>query len=171
LPSTVFGLPAHVLLVHAAVVFVPVAAAVFIAIGWRKAWRQRYGLIVSAIAVIGFGATFFAQQTGGALRRSIRSAAEAAGAGRVDFGSHPQQGNAAMLAAFLFAAATVVVVLIDRRQRSAGDGSKDPLPVWAPSAAYAVAAIPALLAIITMVAAGHSGATLVWHSLGNYVHS
>ena len=171
MPSTVLGLPAHVLLVHAAVIFVPVAAALFIGIGWRKAWRQRYGFILAGMAVVGFGSAFFAQQTGGVLRRSIRSAAEAAGASRVDFGSHPQEGNAAMLSAFLFAVATIAVVLIDRRQRIARDGGKSPLPGWAPSAAYAVASVPALLAIVTMVAAGHSGATLVWHSLGNYVHA
>lgn len=76
-----------------------------------------------------------------------------------------------MLFAFLFAVAAVAVVLFDRQQRASEDGSKNSLPVWLPGAAYAVALVPALLAIVTMVAAGHSGATLVWQDLGNYVHS
>lgn len=170
MPSTVLGLPAHVLLVHAAVIFVPVAAALFIGIGWHKAWRQRYGIILAGMAVIGFGSAFLSQQTGEALQRSVRNAAQAAGAGRVSFGDHPEQGSSAMFFAFLFAVATIAVYLVDRRQ-STGDGSKKPLPVWGPTAAYAVAMVPALLALVTMVAAGHSGATLVWHDLGNYVHS
>lgn len=169
--SSVFGLPAHVLLVHAAVVFVPVAAAAFIAIGWRKAWRQRYGLVMAAMAVVGAGSAFLSQQTGESLQHSVRTAAQAAGAGRVSFGDHPEQGSSAMLFAFLFAVAAVAVVLFDRQQRASEDGSKNSLPVWLPGAAYAVALVPALLAIVTMVAAGHSGATLVWQDLGNYVHS
>lgn len=64
-----------------------------------------------------------------------------------------------------------VVVWFDRRQRKVEDGGKSGLPVWAPIAVYAVALLPAFLTIVTMVAAGHSGATLVWHDLGNYVRS
>jgi hypothetical protein len=170
LPSTVFGLPTHVLLVHAAVIFVPIAAVAFIAIGWRKAWRERYGFVLAAMAVVGAGSAFFSQQTGESLQHTVRTAAQTAGAGRVSFGDHPEQGNSAMLFAFLFAVATVAVVWFDRRQRKARDGGGG-LPIWAPNAVYAVALLPALLAIVTMVAAGHSGATLVWQDLGNYVHS
>jgi hypothetical protein len=45
------------------------------------------------------------------------------------------------------------------------------LPDWAPSASYAIALIPALLALLTMIQAGHSGAQLVWNDLGPFTGS
>jgi hypothetical protein len=42
LPDKVYGLPAHPLLVHAAVVLVPLAAVALVTTGWRETWRRAY---------------------------------------------------------------------------------------------------------------------------------
>lgn len=63
----IFGLPAHPLLVHAAVVLVPLAALALVAVGWKEAWRRVYYLPVALIAMAGAGSAFLAKQSGETL--------------------------------------------------------------------------------------------------------
>lgn len=157
--DTVFGIPSHPLVVHAAVVLVPLAALAFVATGWRAAWRQIYYLPITLMAVAGAGAAFFAKQTGSSLRHSIRQAGK-------QVGNHPQQGNIAFLAAFLFAMACVALYVYQTygeeiRERF-GWTNRFRLPVNEQVALYVITIPVAALAVYTMVVAGHSGATLVW---------
>lgn len=159
---SVFGLPAHALVVHLAVVLVPLAAIALLLTGWRAAWRRQYSLAVVLVAVVGAVAAFIANQSGEALERNIKQASRAAG-GAAQIGDHPQDGQRAWLVALAFAVAAVAFWAIDRwweRWR---------LPRWSPLAAYGIAFVPALAAITVMVVAGHSGAQLVWKDLGNFV--
>lgn len=162
--STLFGLPAHALLVHAAVVLVPLAAGAFVVTGWKHAWRNRYSLAVAIVALGGAGFAFLAKQSGEPLKHSIRQAAEGAGVA-ANFGEHPEQGDTAFVFAALFVLAAVAVWAIDRYQR------KYELPDWAPRASYAVGCVTAALALFTMIRAGHSGAQLVWQDLGPFAGS
>jgi hypothetical protein len=156
------GLPAHPLIVHVAVILVPLAAIGLLATGWRSSWRRRYALPLVLIAGAGAVAAFLAAQSGEALEQSVRQAARVAGA-RADLGDHPEDGQRAEQVAFLLAAVTLGVWVID------GWWERWRLPHWAPRAAYLVAVVPSLAAILVMVSAGHSGAALVWKDLGNYV--
>jgi hypothetical protein len=52
MPYTLFGLPTHILLIHAAVVGLPAACLATIAIAARPAWRRRYGLAVAGFDVL-----------------------------------------------------------------------------------------------------------------------
>jgi uncharacterized membrane protein len=157
--DTVFGIPSHPLVVHAAVVLVPLAALALVATGWRAAWRRVYYLPITLMAVAGAGAAFVAKQTGESLQHSLRAAGK-----RV--GDHPQHGNIAFVAAFLFAAACVALYVYqtygEQIRARLGWSDRFRLPVDEQVALY-VAAIPfAALAVFAMVIAGHSGATLVW---------
>jgi hypothetical protein len=60
MPSSVFGLPAHPLVVHMAVVLVPLAALSLIAVGWNKAWRHTYYLPITLLALGGAVGSFLA---------------------------------------------------------------------------------------------------------------
>jgi hypothetical protein len=160
--STLLGLPAHALLVHAAVVLVPLAGLALAATGWRAGWRKAYSLPVALIAAAGGLFTILAAQTRGPLQRSVREAAEAAGAGRPRFGEHPQQGNTAEFFAIVLAVTAIGFWAIDRW------GPRFGLPKWLPMASYVAALLPALLAILSMIAAGHSGAQLVWKDVGSF---
>ncbi|MBI2764370.1 MAG: hypothetical protein HYX53_00500 [Chloroflexi bacterium] len=162
--DTIFGLPAHALLVHAAVVLVPLAVVLFAAACWRQAWRARYSLPIALLALGGAGFALLAKQTGGPLQQSIRQAAKAAGA-RASFGEHPEQGNTALVFAVFFALAAAAVWAIERYR------SRYSLPKWAPAASYAIALVPAALALLTMLQAGHSGAQLVWKDVGTFAAS
>ena len=157
--DSIFGLPAHPLLVHAAVVLVPLAAIALIAVGWRQAWRRIYYPPIAILAVGGAVAAFLAKQSGESLAESVRRAGK-----RV--GEHPEQGDTAFVAAGLLAAACIALFVYERfgeRIRERFElTDRFRLPFDENLALYVVAIPVAVLAIYTMVVAGHSGAELVW---------
>ncbi len=157
----VFGVPAHPLLVHAAVVLVPLAAIALIATGWREAWRRAYYLPIALMAVVGAGATFFAKQTGEGLLQTVREAGK-------QVGDHPEQGNAALVFSGLLAMACVGLYVYheygERIREHVGWTDRFRLPFNEHAALYAASIPIAALAIATMIVAGHSGAQLVWKS-------
>ena len=159
--STAFGLPAHVLLVHAAVVLVPLAALALVATGWRSAWRESYAGPIALMAVAGAVFAFLAKQSGEPLKNDIRQAARAAGQA-ANFGEHPENGDTAFVFAMLFGLTALGLWLATRYRERLG------LPTWAPMAAYGLGVGAAVIATLTMVIAGHSGATLAWNDLGTF---
>ncbi|PKQ21842.1 MAG: hypothetical protein CVT65_16395, partial [Actinobacteria bacterium HGW-Actinobacteria-5] len=67
----VLGLPLHPLVVHAAVVLVPLAAlGALVVLAWARA-RDRYGWLVVAFAVAGAGAAVVARLSGEALAAGL----------------------------------------------------------------------------------------------------
>lgn len=157
--KTILGLPVHVLIVHFAVVLVPLGAIALIAIGWHSSWRSHLSLATMLVCLAGAGAAVFAAQTGGELRRSLRTEAATSGA-RLNFGSHPGDGDIARIFAVLLALVAVGVWLNERRDQSKR---------WPVAAVYGISAVVAVAAIVTMTIAGHTGATLVWRDVGNFV--
>ena len=154
----IVGLPAHPLLVHAAVVLVPLAALSWLAVGWRGAWRQTYYLPIALISGAGAAASFLAKQSGEPLAESVRHAGK-----RV--GDHPEQGDTAFVFAVIFAAACAAIWAWSRvgaRIRARLNLEDVRLPINDDVALYLISVPIALLAMWFMVAAGHSGATLVW---------
>ena len=160
--SDLFGLPAHALLVHAAVVLVPLAAVAFAATGWRAAWRRSYSLPIALLGMAGAVSAFLAKQSGEPLKDSLRDTARSTGLD-ARFGEHPEQGDTAFVLAMLFGIATVAFWVIDHY------GERFNLPKRAGIIAYVVILVPAAMATLTMVIAGHSGAELVWNDLGTFV--
>lgn len=158
---TIAGLPAHPLVVHAAVVLVPLAAVFHVATGWRPAWRRVYALPAAAVGIAGAVFAWLAKASGEPLEDSVKSAARAVGQ-RARFGDHPEQGDAAFFWAAVLGIALAgfaVLAFVERKR---------PLPRWAPLAAWAAAGIIGVVAIATMTVAGHSGAQLVWKDVGTF---
>jgi hypothetical protein len=159
--DTVFGLPVHPLVVHVAVVLVPLAAIALIALCWNAEWRRQYALPIAVLALAGGAAAILAASSGETIESSVRQAAGT----RVSFGDHPEQGDSARLFAVLFAAgATGLWVLETWREQLK-------LQAWTTTAAYVGSSVIGVIAIATMIVAGHSGATLVWKDVGNFVGS
>jgi len=153
------GLPAHPLLVHGAVVLVPLAAIAFIATCWREPWRNAYLLPITLVGLAGGFFAFLAKETGESLSESLRHAGKAVG-------EHPENGDTAFLFSILLAVAFVAVYVGNRYGsqiwQRVGIITLPRLPVSYATAMYAVALPFAVLALITMIVAGHSGAQLVW---------
>lgn len=158
-PEEVFGLPAHPLLVHAAVVLVPLAAITLMATGWKDAWRRVYLGPITMLAVGGAVFAFLAKESGEPLQRTVRAAGK-------HVGDHPEQGDTAFLFAGLFAATCLALYayqMFGERLRSRlGWTERYRLSVDEILVLYALSVPVALLAILSMLVAGHSGAKLVW---------
>lgn len=150
------GLPAHPLLVHGAVVLVPLAILGFIAVGWRDAWRDRYLLPVVLVAIAGWALAFLATQSGEPMEDHVRQLATAAGQPRPRFGEHPELGNTAALLSFVFMLAVGGVFALGQWVPSAKSSKRAML------GAYAVSTVIGIVALAWMIQAGHTGAKLAW---------
>ncbi|MGE3961862.1 MAG: DUF2231 domain-containing protein [Dehalococcoidia bacterium] len=153
--SSIAGLPAHPLVVHGAVVLVPLAAVALVAMGWRKQWRAHYALPVAVIAWAGWFMAQLASGSGEALEHDLRGAARAAGQ-NVRFGDHPELGETAAFIALLLAITATALWAVDRW------GARFRLPSWTATAAYGAGCLAAVAATAWMVQAGHTGAELAW---------
>jgi uncharacterized membrane protein len=160
-PDKIIGLPAHPLVVHAAVVLVPLAVIAFAVLCWKTEWRKSYLLPVTLLSIAGGVAALLAKQSGEPLQHSIRTAARAAGQTGA-LGDHPEQGDTAFVWAFLFMCAVVAYWAVLRW------GSRWSVPSWAPKAGYYAVLVPGAIALVTMMIAGHSGAALVWKDVGTF---
>jgi uncharacterized membrane protein len=158
---TVAGLPLHPLVVHLAVVLVPLAALALIATGWRESWRRVAALPVAVTAVVGATGAFLASQSGDSLQESMEAIARSAGT-RVRFGDHPDYGQVAGILAMLFAVAAVGAWALPWWERT------HRVPTWFDRALYVIGVVLAVGAIVTMTIAGDTGARLVWQDVGTF---
>jgi hypothetical protein len=148
--DTVAGLPVHPLVVHAAVVLLPLAALLLLVLLVVRRWRS--ALVVPALLALAAGtaSAFVATQSGEALAARIGVP-----------GEHEQWGSLVPAPAVALLVAGVAWHLLQRRDSRAaapaGGGASLPTRV--------VGALMAVLAIVVTgltVLAGHSGATSVW---------
>jgi hypothetical protein len=172
--SLVNGLPAHVLLVHAVVVLVPLAALLLVVAALWPAARRRLGLATPVLAVVALLSVPPAKEAGEWLERHVPNDPLVQ--------HHVQYGDAvlpwvlglAVVACGLWA----MGVASDRRDRPAADATglverghgvvARAVPAWAAgTAALVVAAVLAVgLGVGSFVAvyrAGDSGARAAWH--------
>lgn len=64
-PSSITGIPAHPLLLHTAVIFIPTLAIVTLVFVFRPDWRKRYGIAWGLGAMVTFAATSLTVNAGG----------------------------------------------------------------------------------------------------------
>lgn len=144
--DSIFGLPTHVLVVHAAVVLVPLAAigAVIMAI-WPKL-SVRFGPAVVVIAAVGVVVSILARQSGQSLALLRGVSAE-----------HHDSGSLMPLFALGLFAVVLALWLIDRRgARRRALGTQ--------ILAVVVVAV-AIIATGWTIRTGHTGAEMVWQGI------
>jgi drug/metabolite transporter (DMT)-like permease len=156
--DSLFGLPGHPLVVHLAVVLVPLAAVGTIAIAFWGAARRRIGWIIVALAFVAFVGCFLAKESGEALQESVRYT-EAVDA-HVEIADG---GTIAGFAVFVGAAGIMVVNLIVGR-RTARNQSALPLQKQAPMIVGVLAVLLVLFGSIRIIQIGHSGAKATWEN-------
>lgn len=139
----VFGLPLHPLVVHGAVVLVPLAALGALAVVFSSWVRSRYGWLTVLVALAGAAAVLAARLSGPVL-------AEEMSIGGPAFETHQMWGMLAPYPAVALALLLPAALLAENRSRVA----------WVLCVALTAAA--ALAALVLVVLTGHSGATAVW---------
>lgn len=140
--SVIGGIPVHPLVVHAAVVFVPLAAIGLLVMAVWPRFGARYGWIVWGLALVATGASFVAKESGEALEDIV---------GEPGF-DHAAWGDRMPLIAGVLFLAALILWLVQRS--SAGKA----LVVIA----GVLAAVVAVFNLYWIVEVGHSGAKSVW---------
>jgi hypothetical protein len=165
MPSTVFGLPTHALLVHATVVLVPLAAlAVLLHALWPVA-RRRLGIVTPLLALAALVLTPLSTESGEVLERSVGHSALVERHAELADGLLPWTVG-------LFVVAAALWVLDRRRTRvavPAGSGelreTRPALPRWLPVVATVLAVVAAAGTAVQVVRIGHAGAEATWHGV------
>jgi uncharacterized membrane protein len=133
-PETVFGLPLHPLVVHGAIVLVPVAALLAVIVAVSQERRTRWGVLTWLLTTAAWGAAIAAKLTGETLETSLYpTVTPLATAQHADYGA----SSVWFVMALWLAVSAVLLIDLDRRRR---DGFGSPL-------------LPTVVAVVTIVAA------------------
>jgi hypothetical protein len=147
------GLPVHVLVVHAAVVFVPLLALGAIVYALVPRWRPRVGWAVVLLALAAPAATFAAKESGEELEaRLLRQGVSGRGAEIIS--DHSGYGDLTFYFALALGAVSLVMTFLTSRGRS--------LPKVAELGVAVVVVVLAAISGYYVFQTGDSGATAVW---------
>ncbi|MEU4570542.1 DUF2231 domain-containing protein [Micromonospora sp. NPDC023956] len=152
----VAGLPGHVLVVHAVVVFVPLLALLAVGYGVLPRWRDRLGWAVTALAVVTPVVAWVATESGEAFERRLR-----------DGGYPPEilsqvETHAAYGDRLLWVTVALAVAAIALLLATSGRARALALPSWLPVVLTVVVAALAVLATGYVYLTGETGARAVW---------
>lgn len=163
--NTIAGLPAHPLLVHGAVVLLPLAAFVVLAYALWPAARDRIGIVAPVLALVAAGATKLAEGAGESLEHTVMALPDT---DRVALHAHAELGEQTVLAAAALFVVSVLLYVVHGRH-AAGLRSRvrllDSRRVGVVVAALAVFAAAA--SVYLVVYTGHTGASTVWGDLAS----
>jgi Cytochrome b involved in lipid metabolism len=144
--DSIAGLPVHPLVVHFAVVLLPLAALALVILVIVPRWADRFGWVTLAALAGGTAAAFVAKESGEALAAKIGEPA-----------AHASLGDLLPPLAVALLLAAVVWFILHRRSAKAGRGRTAGTIV-----AGALAAVLALTVTGVTVAVGHTGAQAAW---------
>lgn len=147
MPTTVFGLPTHVLIIHLTVVGLPVACLATIAVAFRAKWRQKFGLWVAVFDVLMVALTYATQLAGQRLYSAAPYLDEIAA-------QHKKLGQTLVYFVAAVAVLMVLLVVADR----AGYGERHLVMVTVSALTIAASAV----CLVRVVQVGDSGARAAW---------
>ncbi|CAB4892453.1 unannotated protein [freshwater metagenome] len=157
--NSLFGLPAHPILVHAAVVLVPLAAIGLVLIALVPKLRPKYATLVAIFATLSAGSVGVAQGSGESLQEAVRNSVKDPALLR----THTQMGEDLLpWAAGMFVVAAFIFVVEFMRRRD----KPLKLPVQATNIAIMVLSVVVAAGSVYMVIKiGHSGAKSTWNAV------
>ena len=173
------GLPAHPLIVHAAVVFTPLLIAVGLLYVVIPPLRRRIGWVLVILSLIAPAVVFAAKESGAKFKE--RQTAKGLGPGFLDrINEHQNLGDRLALLVYGLAATALILVLVDgalRRRRPARTSESDTTAPTAPARKGGRGVLLALSVILSLgvlglggaagyyvYKTGDSGARMVWGS-------
>jgi hypothetical protein len=151
--STIFGLPAHPLIVHAVVVLVPLSALAGLVVAVWPAARARYAPLALAVATAALISVPLATHTGDLLERNVQPSAF------VERHTSMADGLLPFMALLWLALA----VLVAARVAASRDVSWSK---YLAAGAAVVAVVGAVASGVQVARIGDSGARAAWHGVG-----
>jgi predicted membrane protein DUF2231 len=177
MPQNIFGLPAHIVLLHIVVVLLPIAALATIVTVFSSWFRHRYGLLVLASTFVITLIVPMTSQAGEALADRLPDAPA--------IRHHADVGKQLVIWTAMFGVCLAGLVVLDLiRRASASDLTRgeawavrrvpvrwrERIPGWADGALLVLQASALLLSIgvlAMVIVAGHTGAQAVWAEYPN----
>lgn len=147
--DTFFGLPTHILVIHAVVVLIPLAALVTIAVAVVPSWRARFVWWVAALDLVTFGASLVAKESGESLYHRL----QAIGAGQ-SVHEHTELGDVMPWFVLGLLIVAVLLGLVRHTRRGA-----------APLVLAALAVAVGVASVVWVVRVGHSGSGATWSGI------
>jgi hypothetical protein len=152
------GLPAHVLIIHAAVVFTPLAALCAIAFavlpGWR--WLLRWPLL--AAEVVALGSVLAAVHSGVIFKQNL-------GISQALIATHEHRGKQLQILMWVFTAVVLVAIATLGGPTALASGKGARAGLASRPLQYLIAAVlvvGALLVIVQVVRTGDAGSRALW---------
>lgn len=149
MPETVGGIPLHPLVVHGAVVLVPLAALGVVALALVPRWRSQYSVLVFLLALVAAVNVQIAKMTGETFKDTFGELPK--------IERHADLGSDMLWFALPLLAASIVIWWMGSRaknERPVSSGLAILLSVLCIAAASA--------ALVMVIRVGHSGADAVW---------
>ena len=143
--GSVAGLPLHPLVIHAAIVLIPLVAISALVMSYLPSFSRRYGKVTLVIALVAQASLFLAKVTGEAFEEILDK----------DVGNHAELGE---IAPFI---TLPMVALIYLRWRLDRSGANIGSP-WVRRLTSLALIVASLASIVIVVLVGHSGAESVW---------
>ncbi|MCW2878523.1 MAG: hypothetical protein JWQ95_2623 [Sphaerisporangium sp.] len=147
----ILGLPAHPLIIHTAVIFIPLLVLGSVVYGVVPRVRPSLAWAVVLLAVAAPATAFAAKESGDALRQRLFAGGLPSGALQQRIDEHEGYANPLLLSAIGLGVSSLLLVYSSRKLGKA--------------ATAVLSAVTVVLALVTgfyVLQAGHSGATAVW---------
>jgi uncharacterized membrane protein len=151
------GLPVHALVLHFAVVFVPLLALGAIVYAVIPGWRPRIGWAVLALAVVAPITCYVTKESGQRLYQRV-VAQGMKGKALETLNKHMNFGQDTFWWVLALGVVSLIMVVLTRRAGS--------LPMIASAAGSVVMVVLAVIAGYYVYRTGDSGATVVWNPQG-----
>jgi hypothetical protein len=152
--STIFGLPAHPLVIHAVVVLIPLAALGAIVVAVWPAARERYATQVLAVATVALVCVPLATHTGELLEAHVKRTPLVE--------RHTEMADGLLPFAGLLWLGLAVLVFV----RWYGTKRTVQWGRWLTIGAAVFAVVGAVASGVQVARIGHSGAEAAWHGVG-----
>ena len=143
--GTLAGLPLHPLLVHSAIVLVPLVAIGALVMSYLPSFSRRHGRLILILAVVAQVSVFLAKMSGEAFSEILNKNVE----------KHAELGEIAPLVTIPM----VVLIYLRWRMDRAGSSIGNAALRLLTSVALVIASLVSLVMIFLV---GHSGASSVW---------
>lgn len=151
------GLPVHILVLHAAVIFVPLLALGAIVYGFVTAWRPKIGWAVALLAVVAPVSALITKLSGTEFYNRLLSEERVSPAGKVILDGHMENGTITFWLALALGVVSLVLVALTARNPRA-------LPKIADLGLALVLVVLSGVTVYYLYKTGDSGATAVWGS-------
>jgi hypothetical protein len=163
------GIPAHPLILHAAVVFVPLQVLFALAYAFVPWARRNAAWAVAALVVVAPGATLFAKLSGDAFRARLVRNHTVSPQALINIDNHRSYGT---ITVYLTTGLSVLMLIMLLAQRASVRGTAPANLMIQPNGSVVVGAILSLLVVGTAIVTGYyifktgdTGAHIAWNGL------